>query len=379
MKIAYIYTALTTIGGADRVITEKANYFADILEYDVYIITDSQGNEIPKFPLSPKVHLINLNIMFGQQYNHNVFVRGLIYFKLMKEYKKELLKKLITIRPDFTISTLGRDIDFITSINDGSKKIAEAHTTRRNIRNFESMMKRNIIYKVVGKIWRAKLEKTVKKFSSLVVLTNDDALEWSKVRNSIVIPNSLPFYPQITSNNTTKKIISVGRFEIEKGHDRLIEVWSEVTKKHSDWILEIYGEGTLKNDLINIAKEKGLSDSILFKPSSPDISKEYIDSSFCIMTSRYEGFGMVLIEAMACGLPCIAYDCPSGPHNIIRDGIDGFLVTDGNAQQMAEKICFLIEHEDIRKEMGQAGHSNVKKYNADEIMKKWEQLFVSLK
>lgn len=260
MKIAYIYTALTTIGGADRVITEKANYFADILEYDVYIITDSQGNEIPKFPLSPKVHLINLNIMFGQQYNHNVFVRGLIYFKLMKEYKKELLKKLITIRPDFTISTLGRDIDFITSINDGSKKIAEAHTTRRNIRNFESMMKRNIIYKVVGKIWRAKLEKTVKKFSSLVVLTNDDALEWSKVRNSIVIPNSLPFYPQITSNNTTKKIISVGRFEIEKGHDRLIEVWSEVTKKHSDWILEIYGEGTLKNDLINIAKEKGLSD-----------------------------------------------------------------------------------------------------------------------
>ncbi|SHF41447.1 Glycosyltransferase involved in cell wall bisynthesis [Bacteroides luti] len=379
MKIAYIYTALTTVGGADRVITEKANYFAECFGYDVYIITDSQGKEVPKFALSPKIHLINLDIMFGQQYNHSFFVRGFIYFKLMRKYKKELQKQLMKIRPDFTISTLGRDIDFITSINDGSKKIAEAHTTRKNVRNFESMMKRNIIYKFVGKIWRAKLEKTVKKFDSLVVLTNDDALEWSKVRNSILIPNSLPFYPQITSNNTNKKVISVGRFEIEKGHDRLIDVWSEVVKKNSDWILEIYGEGTLKKSLINIAKEKGLSDSILFKPSSPNISKEYIESSFCIMTSRYEGFGMVLIEAMACGLPCIAYDCPSGPRNIIREGIDGFLVTDGDTQQMAEKICFLIEHENIRKEMGQAGYSNVKKYKADEIMKKWEQLFVSLK
>jgi len=379
MKIAYIYTALTTVGGADRVITEKANYFADNLGYDVYIITDSQGKETPKFALSPKIHLVNLDIMFGQQYNHFFFVRGFIYFKLMRKYKKELLTQLMRIRPDFTISTLGRDIDFITSIKDGSKKIAEAHTTRNNIRNFESMMRKNILYRFVGKIWGNKLEKAVKKFNALVVLTDDDALEWSKVRNSIVIPNSLPFYPQITSINTNKKIISVGRFEIEKGHDRLINVWSEVIKKHSDWILEIYGEGTLKKSLINVAKEKRLSDSILFKPSSPDICKEYTNSSFCVMTSRYEGFGMVLIEAMACGLPCIAYDCPSGPRNIIRDGIDGFLVTDGDAQRMAEKICFLIEHENIRKEMGQAGHSNVKKYNADEIMKKWEQLFVSLK
>ncbi len=379
MKIAYIYTALTTVGGADRVITEKANYFADKLKYDVYIITDSQGKEIPKFPLSPKVHLVNLNIMFGQQYNHSFFIRGFIYFKLMRKYKRELIKQLMTIRPDFTISTLGRDVDFITSVKDGSKKIAEAHTTRKNIRNFELLKKKNFIYNVIGKIWESKLEKAINKFNKLVVLTEDDASEWAEIKDSIVIPNSLPFYPKKISYNSNKKAISVGRFEIEKGHDRLIDVWSEVIKKHPDWILEIYGEGTLKNGLIDIAKEKGLSDSILFKPSSMNISKEYIDSSFCIMTSRYEGFGMVLIEAMACGLPCIAYDCPSGPRNIIKDGINGFLIKDGDVQKMAEKICFLIEHEDIRKKMGQAGYLNVEKYNIDKIMNKWKQLFESIK
>lgn len=379
MRIAYIYTALTTVGGADRVITEKANYFADKLEYDVYIITDSQGKEMPKFPLSPKVHLVNLNIMFGQQYNHSFFVRSFIYFNLMRKYKKELIKQLMTIRPDFTISTLGRDVDFITSVKDGSKKIAEAHTTRKNIRNFELLKKRNFIYKVIGKIWESKLEKAINKFNTLVVLTEDNASEWAEIKDSIVIPNSLPFYPQKISYNSNKKAISVGRFEIEKGHDRLIDVWSEVIKKHPDWILEIYGEGTLKNGLINIAKEKRLSGSILFKPSSMNIDKEYIDSSFCIMTSRYEGFGMVLIEAMACGLPCIAYDCPSGPRNIIKDGINGFLIKDGDVQKMAEKICFLIEHEDIRKKMGQAGYLNVEKYNINEIMGKWKQLFESLK
>jgi len=379
MKITYIYTALTTVGGADRVITEKANYFADKLQYDVYIITDSQGKEMPKFSLSPKVHLVNLDIMFGQQYNHSFFIRGFIYFNLMRKYRKELIKQLMTIRPDFTISTLGRDVDFITSVKDGSKKIAEAHTTRKNIRNFELLKKRNFIYKVIGKIWESKLEKAINKFNKLVVLTEDDASEWAEIKDSIVIPNSLPFYPQTISYNSNKKAISVGRFEIEKGHDRLIDVWSEVIKKHPDWILEIYGEGTLKKGLINIAKEKGLSDSILFKPSSMNIDKEYIDSSFCIMTSRYEGFGMVLIEAMACGLPCIAYDCPSGPRNIIKDGINGFLIKDGAVQKMAEKICFLIEHEDIRKKMGQAGYLNVEKYNIDEIMNKWKQLFESLK
>ncbi|MBP1593911.1 MAG: glycosyltransferase family 4 [Bacteroidetes bacterium] len=262
MKIAYIYTALTTVGGADRVITEKANYFADKLKYDVYIITDSQGKEIPKFPLSPKVHLVNLNIMFGQQYNHSFFIRGFIYFKLMRKYKRELIKQLMTIRPDFTISILGRDVDFITSIKDGSKKIAEAHTTRKNIRNFELLKKKNFIYKVIGKIWESKLEKAINKFNKLVVLTEDDASEWAEIKDSIVIPNSLPFYPKKRSYNSNKKAISVGRFEIEKGHDRLIDVWSEVIKKHPDWILEIYGEGTLKNGLIDIAKEKGLSDSL---------------------------------------------------------------------------------------------------------------------
>lgn len=156
MKIVYLYTGLLTLGGADRVITEKANYFADNLGYEVYIITDSQNNKPPIFPLSPKVKHIDLNILFGQQYEHSIIIRGVFYFKLMRIYRKKLTKILNEIQPDFTISVLGRDSDFITKLPDKSFKIGEAHISKRFMRNYHLMEKKNLLYRIVCKIWKKK-------------------------------------------------------------------------------------------------------------------------------------------------------------------------------------------------------------------------------
>jgi len=379
MKIAYIYTALLTIGGADRVITEKANYFAEKLGYDVYIITDSQNKKPPIFPLSPKVKHIDLNILFGQQYNHSFFIRGILYFKLMRIYKKKLEKLLNEIQPDFTISVLGRDSDFVTKLTDKSLKIGEAHVSRQFMRNYHLMEQKSLPYRIICKIWKKRLHKIINELSAFVVLTEDDANNWGEIRKSTVIPNSLPFYNIENSLCTSNKIISVGRLNEQKGYDLLIEAWSIVAEKHPEWTIHIYGNGELKDELNKKLQANKIESSFILEDPRSNIQDKYLESSFYVMSSRFEGFGMVLIEAMSCGLPCISFDCPNGPKDIIKEGIDGLLVENGNIKQLAQKICYMIEHPEERKAMGIAAKTNIKRYDPDIIMQKWVSLFNSLK
>ena len=376
MKIVYLYTALLTIGGADRVISNKANYFAEKFGYDVTIITDSQGNVSPVFPLSPKVHLINLNIMFGQQYQHSILLRGYYYLKLMRKYKCRVIEELRKIKPDFTISAFGRELDFLPELDDGSLKIEEVHVVKRYIRNFHRMENGSFLYRLVAKHWRKKMEDAVKKLTALVVLTEKDAVEWKSVCDHIyVVPNSLPFFEEESSDYSFKNIISVERLSEEKGFDLLIEAWALIHDQYPEWRIQVYGEGLLENDLEEMIKEKDIKSSFILKDPVKDIRKEYLSSSFLVSSSRFEGFGMALIEAMSCGLPCISFDCPSGPSEIISDNVDGLLVKNGDIKELSEKIAYMIEHSDERKMMGQRAKKNVIRYSEDVIMERWRELF----
>lgn len=378
MKIVYLYTALITVGGADRVITEKANYLAEKYGHEVYIITDSQCGLPPVFPISPKVHHIDLDINFFQQYEKPVYARAFIYFKLMRIYKKKLSQLLDQIRPDITITTMGRDMDFLTSLNDGSKKITEAHVAKHYLRNLHLMEEKGGVNKLGAKIWRRKMEKIIPKFDSLVVLTQNDADSWKGMGNVTIIPNSLPFYPDESSTLENKKAITVGRFYEQKGIDMLIDAWAIVYKKHPDWEISVYGNGELKEQLEAQIKANGIEKVFLLKDPVSNIVDKYLESSIYVMSSRFEGFGMVLTEAMACGVPCISFDCPHGPSEIIKDKEDGMLVNCFDVQQLADSICYLIEHKEERKQMGHKAKENVTRYSADVIMQKWADLFKSL-
>ncbi len=379
MRIAYIYTALTSMGGVDRILSTKANYFAEQCGYEVYIITDSQAGRPPVFPLSPKVKHIDLETDFDIQYHHGLMMRAFYYFSLMRRYKKRLTKVLNEIRPDFVLTTLGRDMDFLPKIKDGSIKIGESHIAKHFTRNFHLMEQRGFPYKQIAHYWRRKQEKAVRRLDALVVLTGYDAESWATVRQAEVIPNPSPFTPEHFSSGQNKQIISVGRLNEQKGYDMLIEAWSLVAAKYPDWKLNIYGEGLLRNELDALIKEKKIEQSLHIYAPTPDIAEKYAESSLYVMSSRFEGFGLVLIEAMACGVPCISFDCPYGPSDIIRHSEDGLLIENGNIKKLAEAIVYLIEHKDIRLRMGEKARINSRRYVPEQVMNQWIDLFKKLK
>ena len=378
MKIVYLYTALVTVGGADRVVTEKANYLAEVLGHDVYIITDSQNGRQPVFPLSTKVKHIDLDVNFDKQYHHGLVIRAYYYFSLMRLYKKRLGKLLDEIKADIVITTLGRDLDFLTKLNDGSKKVGESHIAKQYTRNFHLMEARGFPYKQIAQYWRRKQEKAVKKLDAFVVLTQYDAESWKKIKVANIIPNSLPFYTAESSSLDKKQIITVGRLSEQKGFELLVSAWSYIAKKHPNWEIHLYGEGELENELKKSITQNGIEDSFIIHKPVKNIKEKYLESSIYVMSSRFEGFGMVLIEAMACGVPCISFDCPHGPSYIIEDGEDGILVENGNVEQLAEAISTLITDTDKRVAMGKAAKQNVLRYSQENIMKQWESLFYKL-
>lgn len=378
MKIAYLYTALVTVGGADRVVTEKANYLAEALGHDVYIITDSQNGRQPAFPLSDKVKHIDLDVDLDKQYHHGLVVRSYYYFSLMHLYKKRLTKLLNEIKADIVITTLGRDLDFLTKLKDGSKKIGESHIAKQYTRNFHLLEARGFPYKQIAQYWRKKQEKAVRNLDAFVVLTQYDAESWSKIKVADIIPNSLPFYTNESSLLDRKQLIAVGRLSEQKGFDLLISAWKRIAKQHADWKIHLYGEGELENELKKSIAQHGIEDSFIIHKPVKDIKEKYLESSIYVMSSRFEGFGMVLIEAMACGVPCISFDCPHGPSHIIKDGEDGILVENGNVEKLADAISSLIMDKERRMAMGKAAKRNIARYSQKNIMQQWENLFNKL-
>ena len=376
-KIVYCTPALYFAGGMERVLTMKANYFADHFGYDITIIL-TDGEDKPIFyPLSDKVKVINLNIGFEELWTCSFIKKIVIYLKKQYLYKKMLKKELMRIRPDITVSMLRREINFINEIKDGSKKIGEIHINRANFRNFEDKDD-NFIKKLFAKVWMNDLTSNLKRLDRFVVLTEKDKEAWVELDNVCVIPNPLSFVPQNISKLTEKRVIVVGRYCHEKGYDLLLKAWCIVQNSIADWRLEVFGEGDLSQYDEMIRSLNMDHHRCILHGRSSNIQDEFEKSSLAVCSSKFEGFGLVITEAMSCGLPVVSFDCPWGPRAIINDGEDGLLVENGNVVKLADAIIWMIQHPEMRSKMAAKAIENVQRFSIEKIAEKWKSLFDAL-
>lgn len=376
MKIAYCTPSLYMAGGVERVLTTKMNWLVEHTDHEVYVILTDGAGQPPFYPLDPRVHVIQLDINFEQLWHLSFLKKGLVFMRKQRQYKKALKKALLEIRPDITDSLMRREINFITSIKDGSLKIGELHVNRNNYRNFEAN-ETNFVKRLFEKYWMGQLLRKVKKLDRFVVLSNEDAANWHELDNVHVIPNPLP---QLYTQHATlqnKTVVACGRYVYQKGFDLLIETWRYVHERHADWKLEVYGKGE-RDVYQQQVEDLQFGDCIKLNGPTSDIESKYATSSIFVLSSRFEGFGMVLIEAMNCGVPCVSFACPCGPKDIITNGKDGILVPNGDVKALADGVCRLIEDEALRKQMGSAALARSLCYKTENVMQQWVGLFDEL-
>lgn len=376
-KIVYCTPALYMAGGVERVLTLKANYFAEQFDYDITIILTEGKNKSIFYPLSDRVKVINLDVNFEELWTCSFFEKILIYLKKQYCYRKRLTSELMRLKPDITISLLRREINFITGIQDGSKKIGELHINRAHYRNFEGN-DASFVKTLFSKIWMNSLIGKLQRLETLVVLTEKDKKSWIELNNVEVISDPLSFQPKSISPLANKRVIAVGRYSHEKGYDLLLSAWKVVSDACKDWKLEIFGDGDCSS--LNVLMDQLKIDKArcILHGRTSDVEKEYLDSSVFVCSSRFEGFGMVILEAMACGLPVISFDCPWGPGSIISDGVDGYLVNNGDTKSLAGKMICLLHSEEDRYRVAKNALNKSSQYSIETIALQWKYLFDAL-
>ena len=377
-RIVLVTPAIYSPGGVERVVAVKANYFAEQLGYDVtVIVTEGKGKE-SFFPISDKVRIINYELNFEDLWRLSFFRKVMAYFCKQRRFKKLLKADLMRIHPDYTISTLRREVNFLTGINDGSLKIGELHVNRANYRNFDASHS-NPLKRLFANLWMNSLLGHLKRLDKMVVLTDYALKDWPELDNVVKIPDALPFKIDDKSDLSAKRVISIGRYAYDKGNDLLLQAWSVIEKKHPDWTLDIYGNGDkepYQKQMVELGID--LQRCHLYGPIS-DVKKEYLSSSVFVLPSRFEGFGLVIIEAMACGVPVVAFDCENGPRSIIADGETGFLIPSFDVKALAEKVMRLISDVNYRKKIGANDQEAAWQYDIDRIGKQWKHLFDEMK
>ena len=379
MKIIYnISTTASEGGGMERVIVEKANYLADNYNYDVIIITTDQKDRPTFYPFSEKIRHINLDINYDEisSISNSIFSFYLYRIALIK-HRRKLESLLMQEKADIVIS-LGRDEkEFLFKIKDGSKKILESHRCLKPRARIE-FNRTNSFVKRIKIVYRLLHETRIPKYyDKFILLTEEDNEFWKEKKNTIVIPNPLPFNQIQTALLENKRVLSVGRISIEKGIDRLLNIWSKVSNQFPEWKLTLIGE-VIDRELLTQIEELKIQSSVEVLPPTQLIKEEYLNSSIYVMTSRFEGFGMVLIEAMGCGVPNISYTFKCGPRDIISDGEDGFLVEEDDLETFVKKLILLMNNDYLRKEMGAKAKLNSQRFSVENVMEKWNNLFLEL-
>lgn len=377
MKIVYCVHSVYNPGGMERVLLNKVTYLSQHTDWEILIVTTDQKGRPAFYPFPDTVRMIDLDINYSDDNNGPVWTKVLGYLKRKRAHKKRLTRLLYQEKPDFVVSLYPSESSFIPDIKDGSKKILELHYCKF----FRLQYGRQGILGLIDK-WRTRTdERLVRRFDRFVVLTQEDRQYWGDLPNIQVIPNAAMRLKNVYADPSVKRVLAVGRLDYQKGFDKLIQAWKLVKEDSelSDWKLDIFGQGEWKEKLLNEIKEFELEDSLEIHAPTTDIGQEYVSSSILVMSSNYEGFPMVMIEAMACGVPVVSFAFKCGPKDIIRHQENGLIVSEGDIVALAKALSFMMKDNALRAHCAQNAREFIAEYSEEVIMKKWMDLFIQMK
>ena len=381
MKILIIHRSFALVGGAERVIIEKANYLAN-QGHEVLLVSYEQGQHPIPYVLQSNVKFVDLNCRFFTLAKYPLLIRLYKFFDLKRKLCSLLQQTILDFSPNVVV--LASDWQFLVGIvvkaSKGIPVIAEFHNAYDFIIKKIGDVENGIKSKLTGFYYKRSLMQ-FKNCACLVSLTENDARHWrNHSAHVVVIPNPVTLYPESVNDipKENGRILCVGRLNDQKRIDRLVTAFSMIADKYPAWHVDIFGEGDKRPALQKQICECNLQERIVLHQPTKQIYDEYKKSQFLVLSSAYEGRPLVLIEAMACGLPCVAFNCPSGPSEIVEDGVSGLLAREGDVVDLSSKIEWMITHETERNEMAKKSREAALAYLPSTIMEKWESLYMSV-
>lgn len=376
MKIIYCTHSTCNPGGMERVLLNKVTYLSLLPGWEVSVVTTDQHQRPPFYPFPEKVRMTDLEINYSEDNEKGAWKKITGYLRKRKEHKRKLTALLLKEKPDIVVSLYPSESSFIPDIKDGSKKVLELHYCKF----FRLQYGRKGLLGWIDKLRTRQDEQIVRRFDKFVVLTNEDRRYWGDLPNIEVIPNAAMHVSDAYSDVMNKRVIAVGRLDYQKGFDRLIQAWELVqyTGKFTDWKLDIFGQGEWREMLQQMIDKAELQNTVCLNRPTKQIGEEYVKSDMLVMSSNYEGFPMVMIEAMACGLPVVSFDYKCGPKDIIQPGINGLLVPNGDIQALADAMMKVMEDEAYRKMLSLNARKVVDTYSEQAVMSQWIRLFTSI-
>lgn len=372
MKVVFVVRHVDSSGGRERVLTHKANYFARVFGYQVSIVTLFQQRDATYFPLDERVALRHLRLQSPE-----AFAGGALAYR---QYAKTALSDVLReLAPDITI-TLWWGIEFklLPDIPHAGHRIVEQHFSQHMRDRLLTQEGTSPYFKLRVRLNRWIENRALRRYDAYVVLTHEDRAHWDHPQLS-VIPNPLSYADPVASDGSAPIVMSVGRLGEQKGFDRLLRIWAKVEARHPDWRLVIRGDGEHRDALTALIEELQLSRASI-EPATPNIEDEMRRASIFALTSRYEGFGLVLTEAMQCAVPVVTYDTKCGPRDIVDDGVSGFIVREGDEDAFVERLERLMQDRPLRLRMGDAARRSVnERFGVERVMQQWKELFESMR
>ncbi len=353
MKLLYLTNGICGGGGLERVLSVKTRHFISQQQHDVGIIRLNEQGKTSFFDFHPDIQFYDIELA-----TTNKLSRYISYMKAVAHAVQDYQPDIVFVCDD-GIKGLFVPLWLKTK----AKLVYERHAS----------LEFNNTAVPLQKLMR----KAVRLYDAFVVLTPSCKQDWGNQQNIHVIANPLTDVPEQSSSLTSQRAICVGSLSHNKGYDLLIEALAKI--KDMPWQVDIYGRGD-QGQLRAQATHLGVSlDQLQFKGESQQIDQAYQQADFLILPSRTEGFGMVLIEAMAYGVPCVAFDCPNGPRYIIDDQQNGFLAKAQDPDDLAEKIQTMLALSTAqRQQMGRQAKHTSQRYLVDHIGGQWQQLFSQL-